>query len=152
VRPQTLALWLAGGVPFAAYIATSSGYAYWLDSSEFVAAAVQLDIAHPPGHPLSALLGAALSTLPLGSLSFRVAVGQALASALASALHCSATVAALRGMELPTRLVWSLGVLAAWLSALTYGLWSNDLRPSRARRERTIFERCSERHSRSDLA
>jgi hypothetical protein len=129
VRPQTLALWLAGGVPFVAYVATASGFAYWLDSGEFVAAAVQLDIAHPPGHPLSALYGAAFGLLPLGSLSFRVAVGQALASALASALHCRATVAALSGMELPTKVVWPLGVFAAWLSALTYGIWFQAVRP-----------------------
>jgi hypothetical protein len=129
VRPQTLALWLAGGVPFVAYIATASGYAYWLDSGEFVAAAVQLDIAHPPGHPLSALYGAAFGLLPLGSLSFRVAVGQALASALASTLHCRASVAALSGMQLPPKVLWPLGVFAAWLSALTYGLWFQAVRP-----------------------
>jgi hypothetical protein len=129
VRPETFALWLAGGVPLVAYVVTMSGYAYWLDSGEFVAAAVQLDIAHPPGHPLSALFGSAIALLPLGSLSFRVALGQALASAAASALHCRGSAAALSGMELPPRVRWSLALFAAWLSALAYGIWFQAVRP-----------------------
>ena len=129
MRPQTLALWLAGAVPFAVYVATASGYAYWLDSGEFVAASVQLGIPHPPGHPLSALFGALLALLPVGSLSFRVAVGQALAGGLASTLHCRASVAALRGMDLPLKWLWSLGVFAAWSSALCYGIWFQAVRP-----------------------
>ena len=129
MRPQTLALWLAAGVPFVCYAATASGYAYWLDSGEFVAASVQLGIAHPPGHPLTALWGSLFGFLPLGSLSFRSAIGQAVASALAAALHCRASVAAFSGLGLPSKLLWSLGVMAAWLSALTYGIWFQAVRP-----------------------
>jgi hypothetical protein len=129
VRPQTLALWLSGGVPFIAYLFTASGFSYWLDSGEFVATSVMLDIAHPPGHPLTSLYGRMLCFLPLGSLSFRVALGQALASALASLLHCRASAAALRGLLLPARVRWSLGVLAAWSSAFTYGVWFQAVRP-----------------------
>lgn len=129
MRPQTLAMWLSAGVPCIAYILTASGYAYWLDSGEFVAAAVQLDIAHPPGHPLSALYGKLLSLLPLGSLSFRVALGQCLATAAASALHCRANAALLRGLRLDARVVWALALFGAWLSALTYALWFQAVRP-----------------------
>ncbi|HET8932538.1 MAG TPA: DUF2723 domain-containing protein [Polyangiales bacterium] len=129
MRPQTLALWLSAGVPCIAYIVTASAYAYWLDSGEFVAAAVQLDIAHPPGHPLSALYGKLLSLLPFGSLSFRVAFGQALATAAAAALHCKANAAALRGMSLDPRVTWALALFGAWLSALSYGLWFQAVRP-----------------------
>ena len=129
MRPHSLALWLAGGVPFVAYVVTASGFAYWLDSGEFVAAAVQLDIAHPPGHPLSALYGKALSLLPFGSLSFRIALGQALAGALGAALHARATIAALSGMGLPGSALAALGVAAAWLSAFTFGLWFQAVRP-----------------------
>jgi hypothetical protein len=129
VRPRTLALCLSGGVPFIAYLFTASGFSYWLDSGEFVATSVMLDIAHPPGHPLTSLYGRALCYLPLGSLSFRVALGQALASALASVFHCRASTAALRGLLLPARVRWSLGVLAAWASAFTYGVWFQAVRP-----------------------
>jgi hypothetical protein len=116
-------------VPCIAYIITASAYAYWLDSGEFVAAAVQLDIAHPPGHPLSALYGKLMSLLPIGSLSFRVALGQALATAAASALHCRANAAALRGMRLDGHVKWALALLGAWLSAFSYGLWFQAVRP-----------------------
>lgn len=129
MRPQTLALWLSAGVPCIAYIITASAYAYWLDSGEFVAAAVSLDIAHPPGHPLSALYGKLLSLVPVGSLSFRVALGQALATAAAALLHCRANAAALRGMSLDPRVTWALALFGAWLSALSYGLWFQAVRP-----------------------
>jgi len=122
-------MWLSGGVPCIAYVLTASAFSYWLDSGEFVAAAVQLDIAHPPGHPLSALYGKLLSFLPLGSLSFRVALGQALAAAAASALHCRATHAALSGMRLPERVSWALALAASWASAFTYALWFQAVRP-----------------------
>jgi hypothetical protein len=129
LRPRTLALWLSAGVPCIAYIVTASAYSYWLDSGEFVAAAVSLDIPHPPGQPLSALYGKLLSLLPLGSLSFRVALGQALASAAACLLCCRANAAALRGMHLDLHVTWALALLGAWLSAMTYGVWFQAVRP-----------------------
>ena len=129
MRPKVIALWLSAGLPFLGYVLSASGFAYWLDSGELVATAVQLDIAHPPGHPLSMLWGKAWSFLPVGSLSFRVAVGQAFASAFASALHCLATAHALRGLRLDATLRWSLALFAAWLSAFTYALWFQAVRP-----------------------
>lgn len=128
-RPDVLALWLAGGGPFVAYAFTSSGFAYWLDSGEFVAASVSLASAHPPGHPASAIWGQLWCLLPLGSLSFRVAVGQAAASAIASALHCRATAHALSRLAIPPLVTWTLALFAAWLSAFTYALWFQAVRP-----------------------
>lgn len=116
-------------MPCIAYIITASGHAYWLDSGELVAASVLLDISHPPGHPLSALYGKLVSLLPFGSLSFRVALGQAFATAAAGAAHCCANAAALRGMRLGDSVTWALALLGAWLSALTYGLWFQAIRP-----------------------
>ena len=129
MRPRTFALWLSAGLPCVAYILTASPYAYWLDSGEFVAAAVQLDIAHPPGHPLSALYGKLFSLVPVGSLSLRVALGQAVATAIACALCCRANAAALRGARLDPHVTWALAVLGAWLSAFSYALWFQAVRP-----------------------
>ena len=129
MRPQTLAQWLSAGAPFVAYIFSASAFAYWLDSGEFVAAAVDLDIAHPPGHPLSGLYGRAFCMLPFGSLSFRVALGQATATALASLMMCRATAAALSGLGLAARAQWSLALCGAWLSAFSYGVWFQAARP-----------------------
>jgi hypothetical protein len=116
-------------VPFVAYMLTASGFAYWLDSGEFVAAAVQLDIAHPPGHPLSGLYGRAFCALPLGSLSFRVALGQAIATATAAALMCRASAIVLGRMQLTSGVRWALAVFGAWLSAFSYGVWFQAVRP-----------------------
>ena len=62
----TLAL-LATLPPFVLYLATLSGHSYWLDSGEFVAAALTLGVAHPPGHPLAALMGNLFSWLPIAA-------------------------------------------------------------------------------------
>lgn len=81
--PTWLAPLLAAGVPWLAYVFSLSAYAYWLDSGEFTAASVWLDIAHPPGQPLTCLWGKLFSLLPAGPLPFRIAMGQAVAGAIA---------------------------------------------------------------------
>ena len=65
------------------YAITAGPTFYWLDSSEFVAAAWSLGNAHPPGHPLAALLGRLASYIPFGTISFRVGLGCALHAATA---------------------------------------------------------------------
>jgi hypothetical protein len=129
VRSKNLAQWLAGGVPWIAYVLSCSAHAYWLDSGEFVAAAVRLDISHPPGHPLTELYGKAVTLLPFGSLPFRVAIGQAFATALACVFACRATAAVLKLQGVPNVLRWPCAVFAAWQSAFTYGLWFQAVRP-----------------------
>lgn len=121
--------WLAFAAPFIAYVLTCSAHAYWLDSGEFVAAAVRLDIAHPPGHPLTQLYGKAWSLVPLGPLPLRVAIGQAFATALACALSCVACAAVLRRSGLAPELCWPCALLGSWLSAFSHGLWFQAVRP-----------------------
>jgi hypothetical protein len=125
-----VALTLAGFVPFFAYVATASGFAFWLDSGELLAAGVDLDVAHPPGHPLSSLVSRAFAFLPIGPLAFRVAVGQAACAAIAGMFFHRAVVTTLRAqgvqhdaITLPT----ALG--ASWLATLSYGFWIQAVRP-----------------------
>jgi hypothetical protein len=121
---------LAFALPLLIYVWTASGASYWLDGGEFVAAAVDLDIAHPPGHPLTALYGKAWTLLPLGPLAFRVALGQAMAAALAALLAfraCRSTARALGVRD--DAVAGPIGLFGAWLFALGYAVWFQAVRP-----------------------
>ena len=58
------------------------GVGYW-DTGEFQAVAPSLGIAHPTGYPLYILLGKLASTIPFGSIAWRMNVFSALCTALA---------------------------------------------------------------------
>jgi hypothetical protein len=121
--------WLAGLVPLLVFVVTAGAHSYWLDSAEFTAAAVDLDIAHPPGHPVASLWGRALAFLAVGPLPFRVAVAQGVAAAIAAgALQAAfATTLAVLGVEeRRTRAAFSLGL--TWLLAFSYGYWFQAVR------------------------
>jgi energy-converting hydrogenase Eha subunit A len=127
-RPRAITT-LAALVPFVVYALTASGHGYWLDGGEFTAAAIGLDIAHPPGHPLASLWGKLFALLPVGPLPYRVALGQAVAAALAVgcvqvALRRSLTFSA----ELPTPVVSALSLAGAWSLAGAYGFWFQGVR------------------------
>ncbi len=121
---------LSAGMPFAAYLATASPHAYWLDAGEFVESAVELDIAHPPGHPLAALLGHALTFVPLGPLALRVALAQALCAAVAGGFLFSAIDATVRALGVRhDRLSIPLALGATWLATCSHAWWFQAVRP-----------------------
>lgn len=125
-----LALLFAGLVPFFAYTATASGFGFWLDSGELLAAGVQLDVAHPPGHPLASLVAHAFTLLPIGSLAFRVAIAQASCAAVAGVFFHRAVATTLRAQGVTSELVvlpTALG--ASWFATLSYGFWLQAVRP-----------------------
>jgi hypothetical protein len=125
-----VALTLAGFVPFFAYVATASGFAFWLDSGELLAAGVDLDIAHPPGHPLASIVSRAFAYLPIGPLAFRVAVGQASCAAIAGVFFCRAVITTLRAQGVRHDLVvLPTAMGASWLATLSYGFWLQAVRP-----------------------
>ena len=66
------------------YVWTTSGTAYWLDSSELSAAGWTLGIPHPPGHPLHVLLVRIFGALPLGPIAFKAHLLSALCGGLAA--------------------------------------------------------------------
>jgi len=74
----------AGVPPLFLYVSTASGYAHWFDGGEFVAAAADFGISHPPGHPLASIVLGAANLAPIGALSFRVALVCALLGAVAA--------------------------------------------------------------------
>jgi len=68
-------------VAFAVFATTCAPALSWLDSAEFIAAAASLGVPHSPGHPLEAMLGRAITLVPIGDVAFRVNLLSALLSA-----------------------------------------------------------------------
>lgn len=127
---RRLGLALATAVPFALYVATASAFGYWHDGGEFVAAAADLGISHPPGHPLAAMVGAFLTMIPIGALPLRVAIAQSLCAAIASGALFLATETTLRAMGVVRQaLSVPMALGAAWLTAFGFGFWFQAVRP-----------------------
>ncbi len=122
--------WLAGIVPAAYYVATASAHSHWLDASEFVAAARLLGVTHPPGHPLDAIVSALFALLPVGPLSFRVAVGSGVLAGIAIAFVFRAIFHTLVGIGArDERTSTALALGAAWIVAGGTGFWLQAVRP-----------------------
>jgi hypothetical protein len=115
-----------GLVAFAAYALACAPALYLLDSAELAAAAFGLGIAHPPGEPLAALWGKLFTLLPVGSVAFRVGLGQATAGALAAmllfrlALRLYRRLAAVDHPADPVALL--IAAAAAWAFAFAPGV------------------------------
>ena len=121
---------LASLVPLFAYLTTISGSSYWLDGGELTAAAVDLDIAHPPGHPLASLVAHALTLLPLGPLAMRVALAQAVCASIAAGFFFSAIETTIRALGVrQDRVSIPIALGATWLFACSYGWWISAIRP-----------------------
>ncbi|MBK8171519.1 MAG: DUF2723 domain-containing protein [Sandaracinaceae bacterium] len=121
---------LACGVPLASYFATASAYDYWLDSGEFVAAARNLGIAHPPGHPLSALVAHILTFFPIGPMAFRVACVSAIFAAVGAAALFRAIETTVRAMGITSGWIsLPLALCASWLCTCSPGFWLQAIRP-----------------------
>jgi hypothetical protein len=147
-RLETTTTFAAALLPLAVYVATSTAFPYWLDSPEFTAAAVDLDIPHPPGHPLACMWGKLFALLPIGPLPFRVAVGQASAAALALAALQRAIARTLEQTGLTRagmRLSLSLGFTLALAASHAY--WFQSVRAEVYALQAALvcfaFERCT---------
>lgn len=71
---------------FAALLPTVHSDVSWYDSGELTTAAAVLGVGHPTGFPVFTTLGHGLALWPLGGVAFRVALGSALAIAIATGL------------------------------------------------------------------
>ena len=121
---------IAGVLPLFVYVGTASGYAHWLDRGEFVAAAADFGISHPPGHPLAAIVLGAANLAPIGALSFRVALICALLGAVAAVALCFAFESTLRvGGMIRESLRFPLALGATWWVVGTQAWWFQAVRP-----------------------
>ena len=85
------------------------------DSGEFIVAAQQLGVAHPPGYPLYTLLGKIFTWLPAGTVAWRVNLLTAVLGALAATVLARATWKATRNV--------SAGIFAGGLFAFSPLVW-----------------------------
>ena len=130
LRSNLMKALFAGIPPLFVYVVTASGYAHWLDSGEFVAAAADFGISHPPGHPLAAIILGAANLAPIGALSFRVALICALLGAVAAVALCFAFESTLRvGGMIRESLRFPLALGATWWVVGTQAWWFQAVRP-----------------------
>lgn len=121
---------LAGIPPLLIYVTTASGYAHWFDSGEFVAAAADFGISHPPGHPLGVIVLGAANLAPIGALSFRVALICALLGAVAAVALCFALESTLKaGGVIRESLRFPLALGATWWVVGSQAWWFQAVRP-----------------------
>ncbi len=71
---------------FSIYLFTAFPSIYWRDASEFQAIGYLLDIAHPAGSPLYAMIAKWVTFIPLGSVAFKVTLLSAIFGAALSAI------------------------------------------------------------------
>jgi hypothetical protein len=129
MRPGKLAALGVGLVTLLTYLWTAGPTFYWLDSSELVAAAWGLGVAHPPGHPLASLLARLCCLLPVGTISFRVTLACALQAAAAAALLTLLTRRLLAQLALLGEKQRSACAALAGLSlGFSYALWFQAVR------------------------
>lgn len=127
---RVIALALASGVPFAAFLATASAHDFWLDAGELTAQGIHLDIAHPPGHPLAGLVAKLFSFLPVGPLPLRVAVGQAACAAAAAGFLFAALDTTVRALGVRhDRVAVPLALGGTWWVACSSAWWLQAVRP-----------------------
>jgi hypothetical protein len=120
----------AGVPPLFLYVSTVSGYAHWFDAGEFVAAAADFGISHPPGHPLAAIVLGAANLAPIGALSFRVALVCALLGAVAAVALFFAFEHTLKvGGMIRDSLRFPLALAATWWVVGTQAWWFQAVRP-----------------------
>lgn len=122
------AAWLTGLSALAVYTFSAGGHSFWLDSAEFTTATIGLDIPHPPGHPVAALWGGLATLLPFGPLPYRVAMGQAVAAALAAAALqvAFARTFHVAGASARSQTLLSLGCVGCLVFG--YGYWFQAVR------------------------
>jgi len=121
---------LAGGPPLFVYVYSASGYAHWFDSGEFVAAAADFGVSHPPGHPLAAIVLGAANLVPIGALSFRMALICALLGAVAAVALCFAFENTLKAsVVIRDSLRFPLALAATWWVVGTQAWWFQAVRP-----------------------
>ncbi|MEO8909151.1 MAG: DUF2723 domain-containing protein [Gemmatimonadaceae bacterium] len=127
-RPSYLAAGIASAIIFLLYLITLSPSTAMWDTSEYIAAAYDFGLPHPPGNPFFILLGRFFAILPIApNVAMRINILAALCSAGAAGFWFLITERVLVGW-LPQR--WQRivgGSLAAVIGATAFSVWAQSV-------------------------
>jgi len=127
-RPSYLAAAIASALVFVLYLITLAPSTAMWDTSEYIAAAYDFGLPHPPGNPLFVLLGRFFAILPIApNVAMRINILAALCSAVAAGMWFLITERVLVGW-LPER--WQRivgGSLAALIGATAWTVWAQSV-------------------------
>lgn len=126
-EPESSLTWI---IPAALYVASASGWAHWLDATEFAGVGAVLGFGHPPGMPLHSLVVHLITRIPLGTLPFRAALASALCAGWVVHLTWRVSHRTLKRVGvLHPGLRRPLALLAPLTITLAPGLWTQAVRP-----------------------
>lgn len=127
-RPSYLAAGIVSGLVFLLYLVTLAPSTAMWDTSEYIAAAYDFGLPHPPGNPFFVILGRFFAILPVASnVAMRINILAALCSAGAAGMWFLITERVLVGW-LPER--WQRivgGSLAALIGATAFTVWAQSV-------------------------
>jgi hypothetical protein len=127
-RPSYVAAAVASAAVFLLYLVTLAPSTAMWDTSEYIAAAYDFGLPHPPGNPMFVILGRFFAILPIApNVAMRINILAALCSAAAAGMWFLITERVLVGW-LPER--WQRivgGSLAALIGATAWTVWSQSV-------------------------
>jgi len=127
-RPSYLAAAITSALIFLLYLVTLAPSTAMWDTSEYIAAAYDLGLPHPPGNPFFVILGRFFAILPIApNVAMRINILAALSSAGAAGMWFLITERVLVGW-LPER--WQRivgGSLAALIGATAFTVWAQSV-------------------------
>ena len=127
-RPSYLAAAVASALIFLLYLVTLAPSTAMWDTSEYIAAAYDFGLPHPPGNPLFVVLGRFFAILPIApNVAMRINILAALSSAGAAGMWFLITERVLVGWlsERWQRIVG--GSLAALIGATAFTVWAQSV-------------------------
>lgn len=127
-RADRLAVLAAAAGSFLLYLVSAAPGTYWLDSSELAAAGFGLGVAHPPGHPLWAMLAKALALVPIGPVAFRINMLSALGGAASCGLTAAIALRLVRARHPDARMASALAAAGALLLGASSAMWLQSVR------------------------
>ncbi|MFQ5641506.1 MAG: DUF2723 domain-containing protein, partial [bacterium] len=118
-------------VSFSSYLFTAFPSIYWRDASEFQAIGYLLDIAHPAGSPLYAIIAKGITFIPIGSIAFKITLVSSIFGAMLSVLFYYIVLSILRilfqKMREDTSLNW-IGLITTIFFSFSNAVWENSNR------------------------